>query len=58
MIFTSMCRWLRHLRKDIELMYINPFLVGVFATLFAEGVVLIVAAFIAGCRKDDRDGRD
>lgn len=53
----SIHRWLRHLRKDIELMYINPFLAGVFATLFAEGVVLIVAAFIAGCRKDDRDGR-
>ena len=58
MIFISMCRWLRHLRKDIELMYINPFLAGVFATIFAEGVILIVAAFIAGCRKDDRDGRD
>lgn len=57
MIFMSIHRWLRHLRKDIELMYVNPFLAGVFATLFAEGVVLIVAAFIAGCRKDDRDGR-
>lgn len=39
-------------------MYINPFLAGVIATIFAEGVILIVAAFIAGCRKDDRDGRD
>lgn len=39
-------------------MYINPFLAGVIATIFAEGVILIVAAFIAGCRKDDRDDRD
>jgi hypothetical protein len=35
-------------------MYINPFLAGVLATIFAEIAVVFVAAMVAACRRTKR----
>lgn len=36
-------------------MYINPFMAGVLATIGAEAIAIIIAAFICGTKENKED---